>query len=156
LICLISFFLRKSFFDFLCPPHSHSFSTKASENDVLPLSKPLVAASGETVDKIALAKGTTVTVPIHLMNRLEAFWGPNAGEFIPERWLDDSDASQIGAREIQGHRHLLTFVDGPRTCLGKGFALAEFKVCVFVSSVVNQCVLILPRIAVGSTVSPYS
>ena len=33
------------------------------------------------------------------------------------------------AKEIVGHRHILTFSDGPRTCLGKGFALANFKVC---------------------------
>ena len=32
------------------------------------------------------------------------------------------------AKEVQGHRHLLTFVDGPRTCLGKNFAVTEFKV----------------------------
>ncbi|KAG1791802.1 uncharacterized protein HD556DRAFT_1484619 [Suillus plorans] len=31
------------------------------------------------------------------------------------------------AKEVQGHRHLLTFVDGPRTCLGKDFAITEFK-----------------------------
>jgi len=31
------------------------------------------------------------------------------------------------AKEIQGHRHILTFSDGPRTCLGRSFALAEFK-----------------------------
>lgn len=59
------------------------------------------------------------------MNRSEAFWGPNAKEFEPERWLVDSD---IPAKEISGHRHLLTFSDGPRLCLGRGFALAEFKV----------------------------
>jgi len=35
------------------------------------------------------------------------------------------------AKEIVGHRHILTFSDGPRTCLGKGFALANFKVCLF-------------------------
>jgi len=29
------------------------------------------------------------------------------------------------ARQIQAYRHLLTFVDGPRMCLGRGFA--EFK-----------------------------
>ena len=29
---------------------------------------------------------------------------------------------------MQGHRHLLTFSDGPRTCLGKTFAVTEFKV----------------------------
>jgi hypothetical protein len=100
---------------------------QAAEDDVLPLSKPLVTASGETVDRITVVKGARITSPIRLMNRSEAFWGPTAKQFLPERWLDDG--SQIRAKEIQGHRHLLTFVDGPRTCLGKGFALAEFKVC---------------------------
>jgi len=33
-------------------------------------------------------------------------------------------------QEISGYRHLLTFADGPRACLGKGFALAEIKVCI--------------------------
>jgi cytochrome P450 len=35
----------------------------------------------------------------------------------------------LKAKEIVGHRHILTFSDGPRTCLGKGFALVNFKVC---------------------------
>lgn len=39
------------------------------------------------------------------------------------------DAATLGlAKDLQGHRHLLTFVDGPRMCLGRMFALAEFKV----------------------------
>jgi len=33
-------------------------------------------------------------------------------------------------QEISGYRHLLTFGDGPRVCLGRGFALAEIKVCI--------------------------
>ncbi len=60
------------------------------------------------------------------MNRAEAFWGVGAKEFEPERWLEGGDYSK--AKEIQGHRHILTFSDGPRTCLGKSFALTEFKV----------------------------
>ena len=32
------------------------------------------------------------------------------------------------AAEIQGYRHLLTFASGPRACLGRNFALVEFKV----------------------------
>ena len=60
------------------------------------------------------------------MNRAEAFWGANAKDFEPERWLERGDYSK--AKEIQGHRHILTFSDGPRTCLGKSFALTEFKV----------------------------
>ena len=30
--------------------------------------------------------------------------------------------------EIKGYKHLLTFGNGPRTCLGKNFALLEVKV----------------------------
>ncbi|KAK0448192.1 hypothetical protein EV421DRAFT_1705921, partial [Armillaria borealis] len=40
------------------------------------------------------------------------------------------DSAPLRAKEIQGHRHLLTFLDGPKTCLGKAFALTELKVSV--------------------------
>lgn len=96
----------------------------ATEDDIIPLSSPVITSDGEAVTSIAIKKGTTVISPIRAMNRSEAFWGPNAKEFEPERWLVDSD---IPAKEISGHRHLLTFSDGPRLCLGRGFALAEFK-----------------------------
>ena len=42
--------------------------------------------------------------------------------------------SNLKAKEIVGHKHILTFSDGPRTCLGKGFALANFKVCLLFCS----------------------
>jgi cytochrome P450 len=80
------------------------------------------------VNSLVIAKGTTIQVSITAINRSEVFWGPDAKEFKPERWLIEGGLD--GAKEIQGHRHLLTFSDGPRTCLGKGFALAEFKVTV--------------------------
>lgn len=85
-------------------------------------------ASGRLVDSIFVAKGTNVRVPLICVNRSEALWGQASKDFVPERWLDGSVSTQRAA-EIQGYRHLLTFVDGPRTCLGKGFALTEFKVC---------------------------
>jgi cytochrome P450 len=78
------------------------------------------------VDSLAIAKGTIITIPIMAVNRSEAFWGPDAKEFKPERWL--AEGGLDGAKEMPGYRHLLTFSDGPRICLGKGFALAEFKV----------------------------
>ncbi|KAF9466901.1 cytochrome P450 [Collybia nuda] len=108
----------------------------ASEDDILPLSTPL--PTGET--GAAIAKGTTISVPIICLNRAEAVWGPNAKVFYPERWLVLDEEGKESAKvqwgkpglehtpkEIQGHRHLLTFSDGPRTCLGKNFALTEFK-----------------------------
>ncbi|KAJ7683541.1 cytochrome P450 [Mycena rosella] len=99
---------------------------EAIVDDVVPLGEPITTASGEVVDSIAVAKGSIVTVSIRCMNRSEVFWGPNAKEFEPERWLTLND-DPLRAKEIQGHRHLITFLDGPRTCLGKSFALAEFK-----------------------------
>lgn len=85
------------------------------------------AADGRLVDSVAVTKGQIVTVPIHMMNKAVRLWGPDAKEFRPARWLEP-DGIPKRAQEIQGHKHLLTFVDGPRTCLGRQFALAEFKV----------------------------
>lgn len=99
-------------------------------DDVLPVSEPITTASGEVVDSIFVAKDTIVTVSIRCMNQSEVFWGANAKEFEPERWHTLAN-DPLRAKEIQGHRHIITFIDGPRTCLGKSFALAEFKVCVF-------------------------
>jgi cytochrome P450 len=80
------------------------------------------------VDSLAIAKGTTVVVPSTTINRAEAFWGPDAKEFKPERWLTEGGLDR--AKDIQGYHHILTFSDGPRSCLGRGFALAELKVIV--------------------------
>ncbi|CCL99011.1 uncharacterized protein FIBRA_01019 [Fibroporia radiculosa] len=98
----------------------------ASSDDIIPLSTPLRTPSGTIVDRIAIPKGQVVTVPIHSMNRSCEFWGADAKEFDPERWLRP-DGLPKRAQEIQGHKHLLSFVDGPRICLGRGFAQAEFK-----------------------------
>jgi cytochrome P450 len=92
---------------------------------VIPLSSPVTTSTGEIVTSIVIKKGTVVSSPIRAINRSEAFWGPNAKEFVPERWLEDGDTP---AKEISGPRHILTFSDGPRLCLGRSFALAEFKV----------------------------
>ncbi|KAJ6596331.1 cytochrome P450 [Mycena vulgaris] len=98
---------------------------EAIHDDVVPLGTPIVTPSGETISSIIVAKGSVVVVPIRSINRSEVLWGPDAKEFKPERWLDGDIT--VRAQELQGYRHLLTFHDGPRTCLGKSFALAEFK-----------------------------
>lgn len=98
---------------------------QAVEDDVIPLTTPITTNTGETVTRITIAKGTTVSSPIRAINLSEEFWGPNAKEFEPERWIENADNR---SKEISGHRHLLTFSDGPRICLGRGFALTEFKV----------------------------
>ena len=102
---------------------------QAMEDDVVPLSTPTrAAAGGATTDRVAIARGTIITVPIRSIHLSEDIWGPDAKTFRPERWLSDDEPAATRARELSGHRHLLTFFDGPRICIGKSFALAEIKV----------------------------
>jgi cytochrome P450 len=107
-------------------PPVGEFTRLAAADDVIPLSEPVCTESGEITDSISIAKGTLITIPGAAINRSLAIWGPDAKEFKPDRWLTE-DGISGKAKEVQGHRHLLTFVDGPRTCLGKDFAVAEFK-----------------------------
>ena len=107
---------------------------KAAEDDLLPLSTPIVTSTGEAVSSVFIAKGTTTFVPIRLMNQAEWLWSPDAQEFRPERWLEPNFGEK---NEVQGHRHLLSFTDGPRACLGKNFALVEFKVSIYVTRVIQ-------------------
>lgn len=93
---------------------------------------PVKTSSGSVVDRIELTAGASVFVPIRAINRSIAIWGEDAKAFMPERWLEHEDEKDDGlsprARAFQGYHHLLSFLDGPRMCLGKLFAVAEFKV----------------------------
>ena len=105
---------------------------QATEDDIIPLSEPVRTRSGDLVDNIFIAKGTRIGISISCMNCSTLIWGPDAKEFRPERWLE-KDGLPKKAQEIHGYRHLLTFSDGPRACLGTGFVLAELKVSFLVA-----------------------
>ncbi|XP_006457595.1 hypothetical protein AGABI2DRAFT_123448 [Agaricus bisporus var. bisporus H97] len=100
----------------------------ATEDDIIPFTSPIITSQGLPTDKLSITKGTIISSPIGYMNTSTTFWGPDAREFKPERWLEEDALCNLRAKEIQGHRHILTFSDGPRTCLGKTFALTEFKI----------------------------
>ncbi|EIW76168.1 cytochrome P450 [Coniophora puteana RWD-64-598 SS2] len=108
----------------------------ATRDDVIPLSKPVKTASGQLQDRISIAKGTSILVPVKATNTSHELWGPDATEFKPERWLSDDPAHL--PKDVSGYRHLVTFIEGPKTCIGKAFAVAEMKVvlCVLVRSFV--------------------
>ncbi|KAJ7599676.1 cytochrome P450 [Mycena floridula] len=100
----------------------------ASEDDLLPLSVPVTTRSGQVVSSIAIPKGSQLVAPILAINTFKRFWGPDAEEFKPERWIDSSEP----AKDIQAYRHILTFSTGPRECLGKNFAMTELKIVISV------------------------
>ncbi|KAF8436030.1 cytochrome P450 [Boletus edulis BED1] len=102
----------------------------ADEDDVIPLSEPVRTKSGQLVENLSIAKGTAISIPIASVNTSAIVWGEDAKVFNPSRWLEDDHGNSgipAKAKEVQGHRHLLTFSDGPRICLGKNFAVTEFK-----------------------------
>ena len=90
------------------------------------MSAPVQTTSGEMQDSVVIPKGTTVFIPIKYISRCEAIWGPDAKQFVPERWLRE----KTDDLKNSGSQRLYTFSDGPKMCLGKVFAMAEFKVCI--------------------------
>ncbi|KAG1840184.1 cytochrome P450 [Suillus subalutaceus] len=104
----------------------------ATQEDVIPLSEPMRTAAGSFTESVCIPKGTVIVVPFAALNCSVSMWGPDAKTFRPSRWFEGDDGTH-GAREaLHGYRHLMTFGDGARMCLGRLFALTEFKAVLFV------------------------
>lgn len=69
-----------------------------------------------------IPRGTFLVVAPQVINRSEELWGPDADKFNPERWLGPGRANTGGATSNYA---FLTFIHGPRSCIGQGFAKAE-------------------------------
>ncbi|KAJ1286303.1 hypothetical protein BS78_03G343200 [Paspalum vaginatum] len=80
------------------------------------------AAGDDTLpDGTAVARGTRVTYHAYAMGRMESVWGPDCGEFRPERWLR-------GGRFVpESPYRYPVFQAGARVCIGKEMALMEMK-----------------------------
>ncbi|KAJ3214435.1 hypothetical protein HDU67_001675 [Dinochytrium kinnereticum] len=69
---------------------------------------------------IFIPKGTEVNWLPYSMGRMEFIWGPDACEFKPERWIDES-----GNVKRESPFKFTAFNAGPRTCLGQQMAMVE-------------------------------
>ncbi|KAK5079431.1 hypothetical protein LTS08_008844 [Lithohypha guttulata] len=63
--------------------------------------------------------GTTVYLMANAINRLESYWGPTANTFDPDRWHNLPPTYTTNA--------FMTFLQGPRGCIGRKFAEVEMK-----------------------------
>lgn len=60
----------------------------ATENDRIPLSKPVKLRDGREIDYVDVRKGQVIHVPIIAIHKSKEMWGEDAEEFRPERWLE--------------------------------------------------------------------
>ncbi len=79
-----------------------------------------VATEDTTIQSQVIPRGTAVWIAPAATNKDPKLWGPDAAEFKPERWL----ASKSGGAST--NYAFMTFLHGPRSCIGASFARAEF------------------------------
>ncbi|KAK5296974.1 hypothetical protein LTR99_008616 [Exophiala xenobiotica] len=73
----------------------------------------------DTLAGYFIPAGTTVYLMANTINRLPMYWGETANKFDPSRWRDLPDTYTTNA--------FMTFLQGPRGCVGRKFAEVEMK-----------------------------
>jgi len=102
------------------------------KNSVIPLSRPVLGKDGQMIDRIHIQAGTMVVVGAAAVNRDPAIWGPDADQWIPERWLHPLPETVIDAYLPGVYSHMMTFMGGGRSCIGFKFAETEIKAVLYV------------------------
>ncbi|KAG8532556.1 uncharacterized protein KY384_002433 [Bacidia gigantensis] len=127
----------KQHMSFLFDPHSRENDVNIASVDVdnlpyldnvcresLRYIPPIPLTSRQLISEDRLAghvipPQTYVAIHANAINRLPQYWGPTAGEFDPDRW--DCLPSTYSTSAF------MTFLQGPRGCIGRKFAETEMK-----------------------------
>ncbi|KAJ4318078.1 hypothetical protein N0V94_004603 [Neodidymelliopsis sp. IMI 364377] len=86
-----------------------------------------MAIRDTTVAGVFVLKGTISFVVPWAVNRNPALWGEDAEDFVPERWIDKSTGRATMNGGADSNFAFLTFLHGPRSCIGERFARAELR-----------------------------
>ncbi|KAI0172152.1 cytochrome P450 [Hypoxylon sp. FL1284] len=71
-------------------------------------------------------KGTEVMISPWVINRSTELWGADAAQFRPERWIEE-DGRPNNTGGASSNYEFLSFLHGPRACIGQNFAKAELR-----------------------------
>lgn len=96
---------------------------------IIALQKPVLGRNGRKINAISVRRGQKVYIAIQSVNTSKDVFGADALSFRPERWLE-ADLTSKG----KGYMTLppiLSFLGGPRGCIGVRFAMLECKVVLF-------------------------
>lgn len=81
---------------------AQSINHSAQKDAVLPLSRSVKAANGDTeINELHVRKGQNIFVAFGEVNRLKSVWGNDAYEWKPERWLSPLPDT-VGSARIPG------------------------------------------------------
>ncbi|KZT70367.1 cytochrome P450 [Daedalea quercina L-15889] len=105
------------------------FTSRVATRDVVvPLSKPIYGTDGALMSELTVSAGTEVLIGTLGCNTSKAFWGEDALEWKPERWLSPLPESITGVGMPSVTSNLMSFLGGKRACIGFKFAEMEMKV----------------------------
>jgi cytochrome P450 len=82
-----------------------------------------MADNDATILGTMVPANTAVIVSPWAINVSKELWGEDALKFNPDRWMGPGRANTGGA---DSNYSFLTFLHGPRSCIGQAFAKAEF------------------------------
>jgi len=100
----------------------HGTIRVATQDDIIPLSEPIVLRDGTTTNEINIRKGSYIQIPIEGLNTYKEIWGHDAQEFNPDRWIK----CPLPSRH-PGLANLMTFSFGGHSCPGYKFSILETK-----------------------------
>jgi cytochrome P450 len=79
-----------------------------------------LASVTDHINGFTIPKNAVIFIPIVAINFDETIWGPDVDKFNPDRWEKLPD-------KVSNYNYL-TFLQGPRSCIGRRFAEIEMKV----------------------------
>lgn len=90
-------------------------------------------ARATTLLNTHIPKGTDIRILPYAINRNPHYWGSDAAEMVPERWID-TDTNGVQRPNKNGGASSnyanVTFLHGSRACIGRDFAKAELRCAV--------------------------
>ena len=129
--------LRKEVHDHIASPSEpvsaatldHMPYLNAVCNEVLRVYAPVALTLRDTAEDTTIIgqfvpKETRIILSPWAINWSNELWGPDAAEFNPDRWLGPGRANTGGATSNYA---FMTFLHGPRSCIGQAFAKSEFN-----------------------------
>ncbi|KAJ4485497.1 cytochrome P450 [Lentinula aciculospora] len=132
----------------LAPP-VHGTLRVATQNDLIPVSEPVVLTNGTVVapgEYIQIRKGSIIHIPIEGLNFAKDIWSEDTLQFRPDRWCSLPPVAQ--PPNFPGLANLMTFSFGPSSCPGYRFTITEMKA--FLSTILPHYTFSVPE---GQTIS---